>query len=191
MDSAGTILDCVAGDLTEAHRAGCERARLLHEVKIPRQADIVIVDGYPFDIEFWQVNKAIDTAGLVVREGGIVICVSPCSEGLSVTHADVLLEFGYRSKSEIRQLVESGAIHHKVVGVHMIQVAEVAVEKACVYLVTNGICAEDLRKVGLNYAPTPQQALDKALERLGNTASVIVLRSAAEMLPQIGGNTTR
>jgi nickel-dependent lactate racemase len=186
MDSCARIIDCVAGDLVDAHRVGCEKARALHEVHIAERADIVIVDGYPFDIEFWQVNKAIDTAGLVVKEGGIVICVSPCHEGFSVTHSDVLLEFGYRKKSEIKELVESGVIHHKVVGVHMIQVAEVAIERAKVYLVTDGICARDIEKVGLRRAPTPQEALQEAFRELGQDASVVVLRSAAEMLPVIG-----
>ena len=136
MDSRQRVLDCVAGDLVEAHREGCLRARRYHEVRIPHQADIVVVDGYPFDIEFWQVNKAVDTAGLVVRQGGAVICVSPCYEGFSRTHADVLLKYGYRPREEIVQLVASGAIEHKVVGVHMVQVAEVAVDRATLYLVS-------------------------------------------------------
>ncbi|MCL5105350.1 MAG: nickel-dependent lactate racemase [Armatimonadetes bacterium] len=186
MDSSMNILDCVAGDLVEAHREGCRRARAYHEVRIPSEADIVVVDGHPFDIEFWQVNKAVDTAGVVVREGGAVICVSPCHEGLSATHADVLLEFGYRSREEIVGLVESGRISHKVVGVHMMQVSEVAVEKARLYMVTPGISREHIEKVGLEHASTPQEALDKALERLGSDAKVAVLRGAAEMLPIVG-----
>ena len=38
-------------------------------------------------------------------------------------------------------------------------------------------------KIGLNYAATPQDALDKAFEILGSGAKVTVLRSAAEMIP--------
>lgn len=185
MDSQKRILDCVAGDLVEAHREGCIRARRHHEVHIPHQADIVVVDGYPFDIEFWQVNKAVDTAGLVVRRGGAVICVSPCYEGFSRTHAEVLLKYGYRPREEIVQLVASGEIAHKVVGVHMVQVAEVAVDKATLYLVTEGISREDVESVGLHYAATPQEALDQALAMLGPKAQVAVLRGAAEMLPVV------
>lgn len=185
MDTDKRILDCVAGDLVDAHRAGVERARAFHEVAIPHEADIVVVDGSPFDIEFWQVNKALDAAGLIVRKGGVVICISPCYEGLSQTHEDVLLEYGYRTKAEIRQLVESGAIRHKVVGVHMMQVSEVAVEKATVIMVTDGIPREHLRRVGLDHAHSPQEALEKAFANVGKSASVAVLRSAAEMLPVV------
>jgi nickel-dependent lactate racemase len=185
MDSQKRIVDCVAGDLVEAHREGCLRARRYHEVYIPHEADIVVVDGCPFDIEFWQVNKAVDTAGLVVRQGGVVICVSPCYEGFSRTHADVLLKYGYRPREEIVQLVASGEIEHKVVGVHMVQVAEVAVEKATLYLVTEGISREDVERVGLRYAATPQEALEQAVAQVGPHAQVAVLRGAAEMLPVV------
>ena len=111
----------MTGDLVEAHREGVRRCKAYHEVHIPHEADVVIVDGSPFDIEFWQVNKAVDTAGLVVRQGGVVICVSPCYEGFSRTHADVLLQYGYRPCAEVEHLVTSGQIAHKVVGVHMLR----------------------------------------------------------------------
>jgi nickel-dependent lactate racemase len=182
MDASGNVFDCVAGDLEVAHREGCRRAREYHEVKLPREADIVIVDGYPFDIEFWQVNKALDAAGTALREGGVVICVSPCFEGLSRTHEADLLEFGYRPVAEIKELVRCGRIHHKVVGVHMIQVAKVAVEKATVFLVGSCIPHEKIERVGMRHAPTPQEAFDEALGIVGEGAAVTVLRGAAEML---------
>lgn len=182
MDASGNVFDCVAGDLELAHREGCSRARAYHEVKLPRAADIVIVDGYPFDIEFWQVNKALDAAGAAVREGGVVICVSPCFEGLSRTHEADLLEFGYRPVAEIKELVRRGDVRHKVVGVHMIQVAKVAVEKATAFLVSKCIPREKIERVGLRYAATPLEALDEAFGIVGAEGSVAVLRGAAEML---------
>ena len=82
-------------------------------------------------------------------------------------------------------MVESGKLDHKVVGVHMIQVSDVTIEKATVFLVTGGIPREKIEKVGLNYAATPQDALDKAFEILGSEAKAVVLCGAAEMLPTI------
>jgi lactate racemase len=191
MNAESRIIDCVAGDLTEAHRVGCHRAHAVHEVRIPRKADIVVADGAPFDIEFWQVNKAVDTAGLVVRKGGVVICVSPCYEGLSRTHEAELLKYGYRPKAEIKRLVESGELHPKVVGVHMIQVSEVALEKARLILVTQGISEADIKRVGLHYAATPQQALEMAFQMTGSEAQVAVLRGAAQMLPIVGEDESK
>ncbi len=188
MDIEKNIFGCAAGDLVEAHRQGCREALEYHQVRLPQKADIVVVDGHPFDIEFWQVNKALGAAGLAVRKGGVVICVSPCYEGLSQPHESELLKFGYQSKECVKRLVVSGELSHKVVGVHMIQVADVAVEKATVFLVTDGISRRQVETVGLKHADTPQQALAEAFELLGYDASVLVLQGAAEMLPTLQEN---
>lgn len=184
MDSNQTVAHVVAGDLVDAHRRGCELARNMHGVRIPEEEDIVIADSYPFDIEFWQANKALDQAGLVVKEGGVLILVSPCHEGFSATHTEIL-EFGYPPIDRIRDLVTNGRILSKVVGVHMAQVSRVARDKAHVILVTSGIPREDVERAGLGYADTPQEALEAAFARMGRDAGVVVLKGAAEMLPLV------
>lgn len=80
-------------------------------------------------------------------------------------------------------MVEEGRLRPKVLGIHMIQVCEAVVERGKLILVTDGISPADVRAVGLEYAPTPQEALAMAFEQLGPDAKVLVLRGAAEMLP--------
>jgi nickel-dependent lactate racemase len=185
MDVHQRATHVVAGDMVEAHRRGCELAMEMHAVRIPEQADIVIADSFPFDIEFWQANKALDQAALAVRDGGVLILVTPCYEGFSATHSEIL-EFGYPPIDEIKTLVKSGRIVSKVVGVHMAQVSRVARHRAHVILVTWGIARKDVEKAGLGYAETPQAALDAAFERLGREAGVAILKGAGEMLPVVG-----
>jgi nickel-dependent lactate racemase len=187
LDGEGRICGAVYGHPIEAHRRGVTRALEAHTVTLPRKADIVIADGYPFDIEFWQVNKALDNAALAVRDGGVVIIVSPCYEGLSVTHGEEILRFGYRSKQEILRLVEQGKFTHRVAAVHMIQVAEATIERdvTCI-LVTDGIAPAVVRQVNLEYAPDPPTALSMALRVVGDDAAAItVLKRASETLPLI------
>ena len=186
LDGEGKICGAVYGHPVEAHRSVIPLALEAHTVTLPARADIVVADGFPFDIEFWQVNKALDNAALAVRDGGAVIIVSPCTEGLSVTHGDVIRRVGYRPKEEILALVEQGAFAHRVAAVHMIQVAEATFEKnvECI-LVTGGIPPDVLRRVGLSHAPDPQSALDAAFRRTGTDARVAVLRRASETLPLI------
>jgi nickel-dependent lactate racemase len=185
MDVHQRATHVVAGDMVEAHRRGCELAMEMHAVRIPEQADIVIADSFPFDIEFWQANKALDQAALAVRDGGVLILVTPCHEGFSATHSEIL-EFGYPPIDEIKTLVKSGRIVSKVVGVHMAQVSRVARHRAHVILVTWGIARKDVEKAGLGYAETPQAALDAAFKRLGREAGVAILKGAGEMLPVVG-----
>jgi len=186
LDGEGRICAAVYGHPVEAHRKAVPRALEAHTVTLPGKADIVVADGFPFDIEFWQVNKALDNAALAVRDGGAVIIVSPCTEGLSVTHGDVIRRVGYRPKREILDLVEQGAFTHRVAAVHMIQVAEATFEKnvECI-LVTGGISPDELSAVGLSHAPDPQSALAAAFRRTGPDAKVAVLKRASETLPLI------
>ena len=187
LDGSGRIVDAVFGHPVDAHRRGCEIAARVHTTVLPRKADIVITDGYPFDQEFWQANKALDNAGLVVKKGGVIILVSPCREGLSRTHEEAILRYGYRSSAEIRKLAGEGAFRHRVAAVHMLQVAEATVDKGvrCIF-VTPGIPREKIERVGFHHAPDAEAALRHAFRLTGPGASVIALHRASEMLPVIG-----
>jgi nickel-dependent lactate racemase len=184
LNSENKIIGAVAGDMVTAHRAGCEIALKVFGVNIPKEFDVVIADSFPFDIEFWQANKALDTAGEVVKKGGVVILVSPCYEGFSRTHNEIL-EFGYLPIETIKNLVKSGRIKHKVVGVHMIQAGSVAIEKAKLILVSTGIKKNEAEKVGFLWAQNAQGAFSKALEIVGKNPSIAVLKNAARMLPLV------
>ena len=186
LNAENKIIGAVAGDMVKAHRAGCEIALKVYGVKIPHEFDIVIADSFPFDIEFWQANKALDTTGEIVKKGGVVILVSPCYEGFSQTHCE-MLEFGYPPSKKIKQLVNSRKIKHKVVGVHMTQVSNV-LEKAKLILVSTGIKKDKAEKVGFLWAQNAQEAFAKALEIVGKNPRIAVLKNASRMLPLVEKN---
>jgi nickel-dependent lactate racemase len=182
LNARDEVVAAVAGDMVEAHRAGCGVARDVYGVRVEREYDIVVADSHPFDIEFWQANKALDTAGQFVRKGGVVVLVSPCTDGISRPHAAEVLEVGYRPIAAIRRLVEEGAIRHRVVAVHMAQVSAVAIEKARLILVTPGIAPAEVERMGFAWAPTPQAAFEAARRQVGEKPAVAVLEGAARML---------
>jgi len=182
LNSENQIVGAVAGDMVTAHRHGCEIARDVYGVPVPYEFDIVVADSFPFDNEFWQANKALDTAGEIVKKGGIVILVSPCHEGFSQTHSEIL-EFGYLPVEQIKKMVNGGIIKHKVVGVHMAQASTVAIEKARLILVSEGITRQQAHRVGFSWSATPQEAFEEAIKTCGPSATVAVLKDAARMLP--------
>ncbi len=178
---AGRIVGAVTGHPVAAHRRGCELARQAFGVHAPEAADVVLADSYPFDIEFWQANKALDGAGLVVKPGGTIVLIAPCPEGVSATHPEIV-QYGYRPVEEIRRLVHEGRLS-RTVGVHMIQVARVAVERATCVLVSDGISAQAKDELGFVHVPTPAEGLAWAFARHGAQARALVLRRAAQLLP--------
>ena len=184
LNAENKIIGAVAGDMVTAHRAGCEIALKVYGVEIPHEFDIVIADSFPFDIEFWQANKALDTAGEVVKKGGVVILVSPCYEGFSRTHSEIL-EFGYLPIETIKQSGQKRKDKTQSCRCAYDSGGAVAVEKARLILVSTGIKKDEAEKVGFLWAQNAQEAFAKALEIVGKKASIAVLKNAARMLPLV------
>jgi nickel-dependent lactate racemase len=78
------ITGVFSGDLEEAHRVGADFVRRSAMVPIEEAFDIVVTTagGYPLDINLYQAVKGIAVAGGIVKDGGAIVLVSECSEGL-------------------------------------------------------------------------------------------------------------
>ncbi len=73
-----------AGDLLQAHAAGCAFVRKSAMVEVDRPYDIVVTtnSGYPLDQNLYQCVKGMSAASQVVREGGAIILAGACQDGL-------------------------------------------------------------------------------------------------------------
>ena len=82
IDEKKQAIYAVAGDVEEAHKVGCEFLSGLCRVK-PIYADIAISTngGYPLDQNVYQSFKGMTAAEATVREGGVVIMLSSCTDG--------------------------------------------------------------------------------------------------------------
>ena len=72
---------------------------------------------------------------------------------------------------------------NKSVAAHMIQASEVIVDRDRGFLISPGISAADTVRFGFLHAEIPQEALNRALQKKGVDASIIVLRRAGDLLP--------
>lgn len=84
LDEHKQIVYAVAGDVTLAHRAGCAYLDRMYRCPIPEKADIVLVSqgGAPKDANLYQTQKALDNAKHAVKDGGTIILIAACPEGL-------------------------------------------------------------------------------------------------------------
>lgn len=82
IDEKKQAIYAVAGDVEAAHKAGCEFLSGLCRVK-PIYADIAISTngGYPLDQNVYQSFKGMTAAEATVREGGVIIMLSSCTDG--------------------------------------------------------------------------------------------------------------
>ncbi|WP_258358679.1 nickel-dependent lactate racemase [Moorella sulfitireducens (nom. illeg.)] len=185
-DRQGRIVGAFCGDLVHAHRAGCRVSLEVFGVEIPEPADIVLTDSYPADVEMWQAAKGIYASDLAVREGGVIILVTPCPEGVASQHPSIE-KVGYRPLREVERLVKQGVLTDLTVAAHLVHVGEVIQKKASCILVSPGIGPEVAQKIGFKWAPTPREALEMAYGLLGRRAKVICFRHGGEILPVVAG----
>jgi len=73
-----------AGHWRTAHRRACEDYLADHSVRISEKRDVVIVScgGAPYDINMIQAHKALDMAAAACIDGGLIILLAECRDGL-------------------------------------------------------------------------------------------------------------
>ncbi len=184
MDAQHRVIHVVAGDVVAAHRKGAELSRAIHGISQPALADIVFTESYPADYDLWQAAKGIYAAELAVREGGVVIIVTPCSHGVSTEHPEVE-RLGYHGFDEVKAMVEKKEITDLVAAAHLVHVGRVVCDRARGIMVSPGIKFEMQAHLGFQSASTPQQALEMAFRITGPQAKVAVLRHGGDVLPLV------
>lgn len=183
------VVHCVSGSYLDAHKEGARLCAEVHAVHLPERADIVVIDSKGCDIEYWQAIKSMTPGGLAMKDGGVVIHVCECREGVSRSHPEVL-HYGYVPEKKVLALERDGLID-KSVAVHMVQASRVITDRGRGILVTPGLSDESCSRLGFTPAKDVQSALDIAFEIVGKAASVAVLRHAGDLLPLIGGDTSK
>ena len=181
LDERKRIVKAVAGDLVRAHREGCRFLDSLYRVEVPRRADVVIVSqgGAPKDLNLYQTQKALDNAKHVVAEGGVVVLVGSCAEGLgNKTFEDWMT----RAKRP-RDLIDWVQADFKLGG-HKAAAIAMVMEHADVYLVSDldpGLASD------LFFTPfsTLSDAYAAAMEKMGPDASVLVMPYGGSTLPKL------
>jgi nickel-dependent lactate racemase len=183
-DGAGRLVEVVAGDPIQAYRTGATRSLEVYQSELPQEADIVIADSHPYDSELWLAAKGIYAAELAVREGGVVILITSCPEGVSPSHPEVL-EWGYQTFEEVERKVRQKKIEKLTVAAHLVHVGRVIKKRAKGILVSPGISKEETERLGFIYARNPKEALEIAFSLMGRDAKVAVLQRGGEILPII------
>jgi len=71
-----------AGDLVEAHRAGCAfvKQTAMQPVDAPFEIVVTTNSGHPLDLNLYQAVKGMSAAARIVRQGGTIIIAAECGD---------------------------------------------------------------------------------------------------------------
>jgi len=84
LDSHGEVAAFRFGTTYDDFLAACREHDALYRAGSGKQYDLVLASagGYPKDINFIQAHKGIDNAATFVRDGGTLILLAECADGL-------------------------------------------------------------------------------------------------------------
>jgi nickel-dependent lactate racemase len=184
LDKGQRIAAAVTGDLTASFNASAAIARRIFCVSVPFRADIVVaVAKFPMDIDLYQSQKAIDNGGAALKDKGSLILVSSCRDGIGdEEYARLLAQASGPADALERIRAEYKLGYHKAAKMAMVS------ERAQVTAVTE-LPPEDLKKMFIASAPSPQAALDEALEKARGQGvkipKILILPDACVTVPEI------
>lgn len=177
-----SVADVVAGDVEAAHEVGAEKSRAIYGIEVPEKADIVVAEGYPTDIDLRQAIKGICSADIVAKDGGVILLVAECPEGISPQFPD-FEEVGFSHPEWLFEEVETGRFSNKLLAYTLVAIGRIISNRVKGILVCPNIRRERAEKMGFIHAGNLQEGIREAFRMAGPEARVAVLRRAGELLP--------
>jgi nickel-dependent lactate racemase len=122
LDTQERLVGAVAGELVQAHEAGCAEAgkRFRLTVDEPLDAIVTSAGGAPFDCNFMQALKAAFNVQEALRPGGSLLWIARCPDGMK----EGFLEWARISADE--ELVESVLAGYNLTGHNSVMLRRLA-----------------------------------------------------------------
>lgn len=184
LNHQGQVAKVVAGDLVRAWEEGVAFCDKVARVMVPECADIVVTSpgGYPRDINLWQSQKAISTAELIVKPGGVIVLVAECREGVGSQD----LENWLKAASSPQEIIERFNQLGFTGGSRKAYYFARALQKVHLIVVSDRLSKDTLKGMLLTGAGSVKEGLEMARERIAGSPFISVLPSAPGLIVDVG-----
>jgi len=174
------VYSCTSGHIYDSFLAAIDKAHEVFCVDIEKKADIVVsVADFPADVDLYQSQKALEHGRLALKDGGIIILVSECRDGIGEKDYFNLLSSSKTPEEALKKIEQGYELgYHKAA-----KMAELATW-AEIWGVT-GLEDKDMECAFIKPFPDVQQAIDRALERKGEKAKILFLMDGSLTVPRM------
>ena len=184
LDQDLSLYRAVAGHYIQAHRKAVSYAKEVYGVRIRRRPDVILTSAYPINIDFWQCGKAAYGPASIIREGGSLLLLAECPEGIG-PHDKMLdymaLENGPEELQKRVDRRDTGTdLLTLAVGVSMGRV----VRHCRTTVITDGLTDEECESGLMSRSPLNglQEALEASLSRYEDPF-LLILPEGGEIVP--------
>jgi len=176
VDDRGRTVRIHAGEWRAAHRAGCVEYLSDHSTNINKKREVVIVScgGYPYDINLIQAHKSLDMAACACIEGGIIILLAECRDGLG--NPTFMKWFDEKDSRSLETRLRNA---YEVNGQTAWSLLTKA-ERYRIHLVSR-LPDEEVRRMRM----IPARSLTDVLEKIDHQTEGYIMRRGAALLPLI------
>jgi nickel-dependent lactate racemase len=149
-------------------------------MKLKKKADVVVaVTAFPYDIDLYQSQKALDNAKYAVRDGGVIILVSACRTGVGPETFLNLLGSANTPKDALEKISHTYKLgYHKAA-----KMAEIGLK--CRMMAVTKLDPGVARKAHMEPMGSLQEAVDRALAELGPRSKVTFIMDAVITVPKV------
>ncbi len=185
LDEDRHLVGVFAGELEASHLAGVDFVREHVRDTVPEPADVVVTSsaGYPLDTTFYQAVKGATAAAGVVKDGGVILLLAECSEGLgSPDFTQLLRDYPDPSVFE-RALFEEGLFR---IDQWQYQELVKVLHKAHVALVNNTLPADLRGLVPIPVFDEFSEAYRWAKAHVGENVRTVVIPRGPYVLAEVG-----
>ncbi len=171
-----------AGHYIEAHETGCRFVAEHATRPVDEPYDIVITtnSGYPLDQNLYQAVKGMSAAARIVREGGAIVAVAECCDGLP-DHGNFKDLLKMRPTPEaLLELIESPTF--ELYDQWEAQTQAIVQRKAQVFLYSS-LSDETVRDAMLTPTSSVEDTIAELMLRYGPDARIAVLPEGPQTVP--------
>lgn len=176
VDDRGRATQIFAGHWRAAHRTACDQYLAEHSQTISEKRPLVIVScgGYPYDINFIQAHKALEMAAHACEDGGTIILLAECRDGLGRSDFLKWFESSDSAKLETR-LRDSYEVNGQTAWAVMTKAERFRV------VVVSELAEADVVRMRM----VPARSLEAVLSQVEKNISGYVLPRGAALLPRL------
>ncbi|MBC7187315.1 MAG: nickel-dependent lactate racemase [Calditrichaeota bacterium] len=186
LDEEKRLTGIFCGGLEEAHAAAVEFVQKVVSDELPAPAEIVVTTsgGAPLDATFYQAVKGVTAAAPVVKEGGTIILVAECREGLGSPKFAALCKETEDREDFLKRILETD---YYVPDQWQWQKYLQTLRAAEVLVVSPTLARPENQCPLIRSYASFDQALQTALARHGPDAKIAVIPQGPYVLPKVGG----
>ncbi|MFX1602438.1 MAG: nickel-dependent lactate racemase [Promethearchaeota archaeon] len=183
LDGAHNIVTVVAGDIFKQLKDGAEVARSIYSPSAKTVPDILVsVVHSPLDQNLYQAQKGFENTLLAIKQGGIMILVAACYDGIGPDDYAAMLQSA-ESPEELMAKFEEIKQHYQL-GWHKVGSIPPFLTDKDLWMVTE-IDNENLDRIFIRGFESIQEALDAAIEKKGDDANILIVKDSGNVCPVI------